>query len=111
VIAGKAVDYRAGISREQAVQLLDQDLAPARKEVERLVTVELTKNQEDALTSFVFNVGGAALKRSEWLKKLNAGRYDEVPQELMGFVRAAGGQVLPGLVARRRSEVALWNKH
>lgn len=109
IIGGKSVDFRSGITPEQAKQLLESDLAPVRMEVERLVTVKLTANQKDALTSFVFNVGLSQFKRSELLRKLNEGSYDEVPIEMMKNVKV-GGRTLPGLVARRQSEVALWNK-
>jgi GH24 family phage-related lysozyme (muramidase) len=110
VIGGRSVDFRSGITQEQANQLLEKDLDPIRRHIEKLVTVELTVNQKAALTSFVYNVGLGSLQGSNLLKKLNAGKYDDVPAELMKWVHASG-RTLPALVARRRSEVALWNKH
>jgi GH24 family phage-related lysozyme (muramidase) len=108
VIGGKSVNFRSGITHHQADQLLNRDLDPIRKEIDDLVTVKLTGNQKAALTSFVYNVGTDAL-HVRLLKLLNAGKYDAVPGEMMKWVHA-GGRTLPGLVARRRSEVALWNK-
>ena len=109
MIDGKPVDFSSGITADQAKELLESDLAPIRLAIERLVTVKLTKNQMDALTSFMFTVGLHQFKQSELLRKLNSGRYEEVPDELMKQVNA-GGRIIPGLVARRRAEVALWNK-
>jgi len=40
---------------------------------------------------------------------VRAGKYNQVPAELMKYDRT-GGVVSPSLVARRRAEVALWNK-
>jgi GH24 family phage-related lysozyme (muramidase) len=109
VIRGKRVPWRNGITRAQSIALLDQDLAPTRRVVDSLVTVKLTKNQRDALTSFVFNVGRGAFANSALLRALNAGHYDQVPRYLLAYDRA-GGQVLPGLRSRRQAEAALWNK-
>jgi len=109
IIGDQRVDYRSGITKVQAAQLLEQDLVPARQEVVRLVKVKLTPNQLDALTSFVWNVGPLALQDSDLLNKLNAGRYDEVPKELMKWDQV-GGQPSPGLVAARKREVELWNR-
>jgi lysozyme len=61
------------------------------------------------LTSFVYNVGTGALKGTGLARTLNAGKYDEVPRELMKWTKA-GGRTLPSLVAHRRGEVALWNR-
>jgi lysozyme len=109
LIGSKMVPFREGITRDQANQLLAQDLALYRKKIESLVTVPLSDNQADALTSFVHNVGWSALRRDGMLKKLNAGRYDDVPRLMMRWVHDPFGRTLAGLVARRRSEVALWN--
>lgn len=109
VIAGKTVDWRSGITQAQADQLLAQDLEPLRERVDDLVEVKLTRNQLDALTSFAYNVGVGVLAQSTLLKKLNAGRYDEVPGEMMKWAQA-GGRTIPGLVARRQVEVDLWNR-
>ncbi len=108
-IDGKLVPWRRGITRTQANALLVQDLAPTRRVIARLVHVELTKNQRDALTSFVFNVGEPLFAHSELLRALNAGHYDDVPKYMRRYDRV-GGQVLQGLALRRRAEIALWNK-
>ncbi|MDD2900835.1 MAG: glycoside hydrolase family protein [Syntrophales bacterium] len=103
---GEAFDT---ITEEEALQLLARDLAVAENAVNQMVRVPLTQNQFEALVSFVFNVGSGNFQKSTLLKLLNQGRYDAVPGELAKW-RKAGGQVLPGLVARRRREAELWGE-
>ncbi len=95
------------ITEEEALQLLARDLAVAENAVNQMVRVPLIQNQFEALVSFVFNVGSGNFQKSTLLKLLNQGHYDAVPGELAKW-RKAGGQVLPGLVARRRREGELW---
>jgi lysozyme len=59
-----------------------------------------------AIVDFSYNLGTGALRSSTLRKRINAGRWDDVPGELMKWVRG-GGRVLPGLVARRKAESAL----
>jgi len=109
MIDGKAVSYRDGITQAQSDALLDQDLAPVRKQIHAAVTVPLTDNQEAALTSFAYNVGMQPVMR-HMVKPLNAGDYDVVPRVMRGYVLDARRKVVPGLVKRREAEIALWNK-
>lgn len=95
------------ITETQADILLRKDVARFEEGVSRLVKVKLTQGQFDALVSFSFNVGLGALGKSTLLRKLNAGRYADVPAELMKWTKA-GGRELPGLVKRRRDEAGLW---
>jgi len=108
VINGESVDYSGGISKEQVLDLLAQDLGRFVSAVNENVTVSLEQNQFDALVSFSFNVGVGAFTSSTLLKILNGGSYDQVPGELMKWVKA-GGQTVQGLVARRQHEIDLWN--
>lgn len=59
-----------------------------------------------ALIDFAFNLGAGQLKVSTLRRRVNAGRWDEVPDELRKWNKA-GGRVLRGLVARREAEVSL----
>jgi lysozyme len=59
-----------------------------------------------ALTDFAFNLGAGALRGSTLRKRVNAGRWEDVPTELRKWTRG-GGRVLRGLVIRREAEVAL----
>lgn len=104
---GPKVTWGQTITREEADQLLKDDLARVEKDVERLVKVPLNQNQFDALVSFHFNTGG--LGKSTLLKKLNKGDYDSVPTELMKWNKG-GGSVMAGLVTRRNEEGKLFTK-
>lgn len=106
------VNLGDSISEDQAEEILRRDLRAVERQVMDLVDVDLEQGQFDALVSFTFNLGQGALKSSTLLKRVNAGRFDEVPRELMKWTKARdkSGQLvdLPGLVRRRRAEAALW---
>lgn len=108
VIKGVTVKYANGLTNQQVIDLLAQDVAPVGQVVTKAVTVPLTQNQFDALVSFAFNVGNAAFSGSTLLKVLNQKQYKEVPEQLLRWTRS-GGKVVPGLVNRRENEIKLWN--
>jgi len=101
-------DYRQGLTREQAMLLMEQDLIPASFAVMRAVEVPLTPPQCDALTLFAFNIGGAAFRNSTLVKKLNRGDIASVPSEMRRWIYAAGVKVT-GLIYRREAEIQVWN--
>lgn len=68
--------------------------------------VEMHPKTHAALTSFTYNVGTGAYRKSTLRKKLNAGDYTGACNELDRWV-FAGGQTLAGLVRRREAEKAL----
>jgi len=104
-------DVRPGmtINEDRAEELLRQDIAVAEREISRSVKVELNQNEYDALTSFIFNVGNGAFRSSTLLRKLNEGRHDEVPGEMMKWINSKGKK-MTGLVNRRSAEAGLWSK-
>ena len=104
---GSDVKEGSRVSREEAENLLTRDLERFEKDILKMVKVELTQNQFDALVSFTYNVGSGALKGSTLLKKLNVGSYMEAADEFLKWTKA-GGKELPGLVKRRRTERALF---
>lgn len=106
---GHTGNVRAGdtITREQGEALLRLDAGCAAEAVGRAVSVPLRQGQVDALVSFVFNLGGAALEGSTLLRKLNAGDTAGAAAEFPRWCHA-GNAVLPGLVARCARERALF---
>jgi len=108
-INGESINYSGGITKDQVLALLAQDLGRFEKAINDNVTVSLKQNQFDALVAFSFNVGVGAFTGSTLLKKLNDGSYDAVPVELMKWTKA-GGQTVQGLVNRRQHEIDLWNE-
>lgn len=95
-------------TQEQAEQWLQEDVQIAVDGVNRLVTVELTQNQFDALVDFAFNLGVGNLQHSTLLKLLNTGNYAGAAGEFEKWDKA-GGQTLPGLLRRRQAERDLFN--
>lgn len=101
----KGVKPGATCTQEMADQWFEEDWAEARQGVESAVTVPLSDKQRDALTSFVFNVGAGAFRKSTLLRLLNAGDYFGAANQLTRWTKAAG-KTMPGLVKRRGEERA-----
>ncbi|MBU3748826.1 MAG: lysozyme, partial [Burkholderiaceae bacterium] len=59
-----------------------------------------------AAADFAYNLGLGRLKSSTFRKRLIEGDLDSSAAQLMRWTKA-GGKVLPGLVKRRRAEIAL----
>ena len=93
------------ITREQADQILTNDLHGVENDVNRLVKPSLNQNQFDALVSFHFNTG--ALARSNVLRSINANDFGAVPGDLLQWDHASG-HVLAGLLRRRKAEGKLF---
>lgn len=95
------------ITKDEAEDILKRDLVQYEDGVRGLVQIGITQGQFDALVDFTYNVGVGAFAKSTLLKRINAGRFDEVPAEFMKWTKG-GGKELPGLIRRRRAEVKLW---
>ena len=95
------------ISKEQAEEMLVDELHEYENYINKYVTVALSQNQFDALVSWVYNLGPANLKVSTMLKVLNKGQYEEVPAQMKRWNKA-GGKVLEGLIRRREAEACLF---
>ena len=100
-------EFKSGITRDRAVELLQHDAAGAARAVRQAIAKPLNQAQLDALISFTFNVGEGNLRASTLRRKLNAGDYASVPSELTKWV-FSGGKKLPGLIRRRQAEGALF---
>ena len=99
--------FRQGLDKAAAMDLLREDMALAERAVMSLAKVELTDGQYAALCDFTYNVGRGALSNSTLLKYLNAGEYHKVPAQLLRYVYA-GGSKLAGLARRREKEINLY---
>ena len=105
--------YVNEITNEKATELLAQKAAEFQRIINDAVSVDLNPNQNDALVSFAYNVGGANFQKSTLLRLLNAGDYSAVPTELRKWTKARqNGKLidLPGLVRRRAGEADLFQK-
>jgi len=83
-------------------------LSPVQKEVGNICNA----NQIAALTSFAFNLGNEALKKSTLLKviKKNANNFPEIEKQFMRWVFAGSKIPLAGLKNRRIAEFNLYKK-
>jgi lysozyme len=99
--------FPGGVSEPQAANLLAGDVSAAERAIGSLVKVDLAQGQFDALVDFCFNLGAGRLANSTLLRCLNAGRYDAAGEQLLLW-DLAGGEVNPGLKARREAELRLW---
>lgn len=109
---GSDVAVGMEITEAQSDALLDADLDIVERFIAENVTVELNDNQHAATVMFGFNIGIGALKKSSFLRKLNAGDYDGAAKELLKWVSTTinGKKVKSkGLVSRRAQEMALFN--
>ncbi len=96
-----------GITRQEAEDLLRQDVRSSECAVLRLIRVPLSDGQFDALVSFTFNLGSGALQSSTLRRKLNRKDYDGAAAEFKRWVWS-GGRKLKGLQRRRHAETRLF---
>jgi len=96
------------LTMDEVDAILAQDLGRFERGVARYCPVAVS-NQGifDSLVSFSFNVGLGNLQRSGLRMKTNRGEFEEAAQEFLKWTKA-GGKVLPGLVKRRRDEMAMF---
>ena len=94
-------------SQANADEMLDIELEEFEGYINELVEVQLEQHQFDALVAWVYNLGAGNLISSTLLIKLNAGDYEDVPHEIQRWNKA-NGEVLEGLVRRRKAEALLF---
>tara|TARA_R100001443_G_scaffold115203_1_gene132440 strand:- start:459 stop:944 length:486 start_codon:yes stop_codon:yes gene_type:complete len=106
---GHTKDVREGmtISKEQADNMLLNELDIYCLHVEKAVEVDLKQCEFDALVSWTYNLGPTNLNNSTMLKVLNDKDFNEVPHQLKRWNKA-NGEVLQGLVRRREAEALLF---
>lgn len=97
------------LTRDECSARFRKELAKHEAAVNRLVTVEMSQNEFDAMVSLSYNVGTGAFGRSTVLRRLNKGDRTGAAKAFHLFNKAGGG-VVAGLVQRRASEAALFLK-
>lgn len=103
----KGVEEGMTITKDQAEEMLLEELVEYERAVEEAVHNQLDQCMFDALVSWTYNLGPTNLNSSTMLKVLNAGEYDEVPSQIKRWNKA-GGKVLEGLIRRREAEALLF---
>lgn len=106
---GSKVKLGQTITRDQANQLLKDHLKEFEGSVMGLLnTTKVNQNQFDALVSFTFNLGAVNLAKSQLLRFVKLNPNDpRIAAEFAKWNRA-GGNVVTGLVRRRKKESQLY---
>ena len=105
---GSKVQEGDKITIDRADRLLFDIVQKFEISVRGLIKKPLNENQIGALTSFAFNVGIGALKKSVLLKKVNKNPNDTtIRNEFMRWTLVKGKKS-NGLVARREAEADLY---
>jgi lysozyme len=98
------------ITEATALRWLKTITANLQDDIKKLVTVPVSQNQLDSLTSLAYNIGPTAFKNSTLLNRLNAGKPKiEVADQFMRWVFVKG-VMNQGLVNRRSKEMELFLK-
>ncbi len=95
-----------------ADELLKKAMGEFEPGINRAVAIPLSQHQFDALGSWTYNLGEGALRSSTMLKRVNAGRHDDVPAQMLRWNKARVGGVLQpvrGLTLRRKEEGLLYS--
>jgi lysozyme len=104
---GSTVSAGQSISEAEAEKLLQADLAEAVACVNHAVQAVISQSQFDAMVDFCFNAGSGNFVQSTLLRKVNSGDLQGAAAQFALWVHA-GGEVVSGLVRRRKAEAALF---
>jgi lysozyme len=104
---GPALYKGMAINEADAEVLLRADLAEAVACVNRAVPATISQNQFDAMVDFCFNAGRGNFLQSTLLRKVNLRDFAGAATQFGLWVHA-GGEVVPGLVRRRKAEAEMF---
>jgi lysozyme len=97
------------LNDEQVLEIFKKDIEGIRSSMNRAIKVPLNKNQQLALLSLRYNIGGPAFDKSTLLRLLNTGDYNAASMRFAEW-RLSEGKINQGLVNRRERERTLFNK-
>ena len=105
-------DFSKGITKEQALALLKQDVQGAVKDVNAALKLSVSQNQFDALVSFAYNAGPrAVLPASQMMQAVNTGHVTEANFTAYRYITENGKHVVSqGLLNRRKDEYRLYSE-
>jgi len=108
--------YLDGISEEDALNLLGDDVTSFSLTCEDKITADLTQKQFDACVIFCFNIGKMGFRQSSALKLINntgaPTKYIDMDHAWAAWNKGrikGEKQVIRGLVIRRKKEIDLFN--
>lgn len=89
---------------KECQDLLARKLERYWHEIEPALHVPTSDNEKIAYTSFAYNLGSGAFRRSSFLKKLNAGQHTAACNGMLVYNRTRSMGVVKGLDNRRHKE-------
>lgn len=96
------------ITQAQAETLMEMDVKHRAEMLASWIQVPVTDNQMSAMISLAYNIGMLGIHHSRLLADINAGlSKQQCAKDFASWVHA-GGHTLPGLVARRKAEAAIF---
>jgi len=106
--SGKKVVSTDIISRKDADAFLMEIIKKDFTILQNIIHVSLSENKWIALISLVYNIGITRFRRSTLLSYINKNKIDNlIKDEFMRWVYS-GGNVVRGLVNRRRKETSIY---
>ena len=106
--------YKNGISKSQALKLLNQDLAPFIHKIKDSVKVKIKQHEFDALVFLAFNIGLTAFANSSVLRLVNNPRAQTPYPSLEKAWKAwnkSQGRLNRGLINRRAAEWQIYTNN
>ena len=97
------------LSEQEAKDLYQKDIVNIIDDMQKNIKVPINKNQQLALISLRYNIGGPQFNSSSLLRVLNEGNYNGASLKFKDW-RLSEGKVNPVLVARRERDRKLFLK-
>ena len=101
--------YTKRLTLDEAIELFKKDIPKIIDDMNKNIKVALNKNQQLALISLRYNIGGPQFNSSSLLRDLNQGNYTGAALKFKDW-RLSDGKINPVLVARRERERVLFSK-
>lgn len=99
----------AKLNDEEVMEIFKKDIEAIRRSMNKVIKVPINKNQQLALLSLRYNIGGPAFDKSTLLRRLNEGNFLDASMRFAEW-RLSEGKINQGLVNRRKREQELFNK-
>jgi len=100
---------KATLNDEEVLEIFKKDIEKIRTSMNKVIKVQLNKNQQLALLSLRYNIGPTYFNSSTLLRLLNSGDYNGASLRFAEW-RLSEGKISQGLVNRRERERQLFNK-
>lgn len=102
-------ELKKELTKAEAETIFQNDIRPFKDVVNKAITKPLTQNQFDALVIFAFNIGIGGFKGSTVARYINAGRpLADIEKWWLVWCHGDDGEVIPGLLQRRKDEFGLF---